>query len=173
MVIRAVGSGFMNGYSGDRAGYFGPNDPVTRGQVATILWNLQGNPAPEAGAKTFPDVGSGAYYSTAVAWASSVGVVNGYGDGSFKPNKNVTREELATMLRNYARYRGVSMEGSSADSYAAMSDAGSVSNYARSSVGWCFYHKILTGTTDGKIMPQGEATRAQAAKMVVMLSELL
>ena len=82
VVYRAAGLGLINGYEDGR---FGPNDNVTRGQVAVILWNMAGKPSPKGTPKTFPDVAAGKYYYDAVRWASSVGVVNGYGSGKFGP----------------------------------------------------------------------------------------
>lgn len=171
MIRRAVGSGFMNGYSGDREGYFGPNDKVTRGMVATILWNMEGKPQASGGAG-FSDVSYGKWYYDAVRWASSAGVVDGYGDGTFGPERNVTRQELAAMLYKYARYKGLDLRGASESAYASMSDGSSVASYARRAVGWCYTHKLLSGTKDGRIDPTGAATRAQVAKMVVMLSQI-
>lgn len=171
VVRRAVGSGFMHGYGGDRTGDFGPNDSITRAQVVTILWNMAGSPAAGGGAKDFSDLDNGKYYAEAVRWASSVRVVSGYNDGTFKPDKPVTREELATMLCNYARYCGLPMDGATADSYASMSDASDVSSYAQKSMGWCFSHGILSGS-GGRIDPKGTATRAQMAKMSVKVDDL-
>ncbi len=164
VVSRAVEYGLINGY---KDGRFGPNDKVTRGQVAVILWNMAGKPTARGAARTFPDVTAGKYYYDAVRWASSVGVVNGYGNGRFGPNDNVTREQLAVMLSNYAQGKG------SAAIYRSMRDAGSVSSWARSAVGWCFRNKIISGTKDGRINPRGNATRAEAAKMVVFLHDML
>ena len=170
VVERAVELGIFNGYEN---GNFGRNDPVQRGQVATILWNMAGQPKAKSTAKSFSDVSSGAYYAEAVAWASSIGVVSGYaGTNKFGPTNPVTRQQLAVMLRNYAKcYAGVNTDGSATD-YASMSDASSVASYARASVGWCFKNKIMSGS-NGKVNPKGNATRAEAAKMVVFLYDLL
>lgn len=168
VVADAVDMGLMSGYNVNQ---FGTIDSITRGQVATILWNFAGKPS--GGKNKFSDVSSGKYYYKAICWAASRGVVSGYGNGTFKPEKNVTREELATMLRNYAvKYKGASTAGSSTAPYASMSDRGSVSKYARASVGWCFYRKIMTGN-NGKILPKSNATRAEAAKMFVTLAKLM
>lgn len=168
VVADAVDMGIMSGYN---VNTFGTNDPITRGQVATMLWNFAGKPS--GGRNRFSDVSSGKYYYKAICWAASNGVVNGYGNGTFRPDKNVTREELATMLRNFAvKYKGASTAGSSSAPYASMSDRGSVSTYARAGVGWCFYRKIMTGN-NGKIYPKSNATRAEAAKMFVTLAKLM
>lgn len=169
VVGQAGALGLIGGYSN---GNFGPEDNITRGQVAVILWNMAGNPAAGKGAKNFSDVKSGAYYYSAVRWASSIGVVSGYSGGKFGPNDLVTREQLAVMLSNYAsKVGGLKVVGSKAD-FGKMTDAGKVSGYAVKAVGWCFKNKILSGSGN-KVMPQGNATRAQAAKMVVFLRDML
>lgn len=169
VIADAVDKGMMSGYAGNKT--FGLNDSITRGQVATVLWNLEGKPS--GGRNPFRDVASGKYYAKAVAWAASNGVVSGYKDGTFRPDKQVTREELATMIRNYAvKYKGMSKSGSSASEYAAMRDGYAVSPYARAGIGWCFRRGIMSGS-NGRINPQGTATRAQAAKMFVMLAKLM
>ncbi len=169
VVSRAAGIGLVNGYANGR---FGPNDRVTRGQVAVILWNMAGKPSARGAGKSFPDVKRGKYYYDAVRWASSVGVVNGYANGRFGPDDNVTREQFATMLANYAsKIAGKKVTGSSAD-YKSMRDASSVSAFARRSVGWCFRNKILSGAK-GRVNPQGSTTRAETAKMVVFEYDLL
>lgn len=168
VVADAVDMGLMSGYN---VNTFGTNDSITRGQVATMLWNFAGKPS--GGKNKFSDVSSSKYYYKAICWAASNGVVSGYGNGTFRPEKNVTREELATMLRNFAvKYKGASTAGSSTAPYASMSDHGSVSKYARASVGWCFYRKIMTGN-NGKVLPKSNATRAEAAKMFVTLAKLM
>ena len=161
----------MGGYDD---GNFGPDDPVTRGQAAVVLWSMADRPGAGAGARDFPDVSDeGAYHYNAVRWASSAGVVSGYENGNFGPDDNVTREQLAAMLANYARnVAGLAVEGTAGD-YAGMRDGADVSPWAVSSVGWCFGSGILSGTGDGGILPKDSATRAEAAKMVVGLYDLL
>lgn len=169
VVSRAAELGLITGYAN---GMFGTNDPITRGQVATILWRMAGQPAAGAGAKSFPDVKKGAYYYDAVRWASGMGVVSGFGNGTFGPNDKVTREQLAVMLANYAsKVAGLEVKGSAAD-FASMPDADTVSSWARTAVGWCFKQRILSGGATG-VNPKGEATRAQAAKMIVFLYDLV
>ena len=169
VVSRAAGLGLINGY-GD--GRFGPDDLVTRGQVAAILWNMAESPAVGSGARAFPDVASDRYYYRPVRWASSAGVVSGYRDGRFGPDDLVTREQLAAMLASYAKcVAGRQVTGSDSD-YASMTDAARVSPWAASSVGWCFRNGILSGKGGARVDPQGNATRAESAKMVVCLHDL-
>ena len=169
VVGKAAALGLVSGYADGR---FGPGDRITRGQAAVILWNMAGSPAAGSGARDFPDVRSDKYYYNAVRWASSAGVVSGYADGRFGPNDNVTREQLAVMLANYsARVAGKPAAGSASD-YASMGDHAKVSRWAVSAVGWCFRNKILSGSK-GNVVPQGTAARAEAAKMVVGLHDLV
>ena len=170
VVSRATGLGLINGYADGR---FGPNDPITRGQVAVVLWNMAGGPAVGTGAKSFTDVAADKYYYDAVRWASGAGVVSGYGDGTrFGPDDKVTREQLAAMLANYAEGVAKWQVTGSADDYAGMGDAESVSDWARTAVGWCFQSKILSGSA-GLLRPHGNASRAEASKMIVFLHDLL
>ena len=170
VVNRAADLGLVNGFAD---GTFGPDKQVTRGQVAVMLWNMAGRPAAAGAPKSFPDVKAGAYYYNAVRWASSVGVVNGFGDGTFGPGEDVTREQLATMLASYAKkIGGLEVKGSAAD-FASMNDAQKVSGYARPSVGWCFRNKVISGKSGNLIDPQGTATRAETAKMVVFVYDML
>ena len=169
VVADAVDKRFMSGYNASR---FGTGDSITRAQVATVLWNMQGKPRPRS-TYSFRDVGQNKYYSQAIAWAKSAGVVSGYGNGSFCPDKNVSRQELAVMLHNYAvRYRGASNSGASSASYSGMSDRGSVAAYARNAVGWCFSKGIMSGS-GGLIRPGAPASRAEAAKMFLLTGNLL
>lgn len=175
VIWKAINLGLMSGYTRKSSvdpALFGTNDNITRGQIAVILWNWAGKPEAGAKAKSFTDVKNNAYYYSAVRWAGSVGVVSGYANGSFGPNDNITRQQLAVMLANYAqKVAGVTVTGSLQD-FAAMSDASQVSSYARTAMGWCVRNGILSGS-DGALMPKGHATRAQAAKMVVFLYDLI
>ena len=176
VVNRAFDLGLISGYaSAAKVGMFGPDDHITRADLVTILWRMADRPAAASSATTFSDVARDAYYYAAVLWARDAGVVSGYSGeraGQFGPTDEVTREQLAVMLANYARsVAGKSVTGSAAD-YAAMSDASEVSPWAERAVGWCFKNAILSGS-EGKILPKDHATRAHAAKMVVFLYDLL
>lgn len=171
-IHRAADLGIINGYSGSDYGKFGPKGNVTRGQMAVILWNMAGKPKPKAGAKAFPDVLPRAYYEEAVAWASSMGIVNGYANGNYGPGDNITREQLAVMVANYAKKAGGVKVSGSAKDISQLVDGDSVSGYAVSSVAWCFKKGIIL-TQGGRLNPQQLATRATAAQMAVDLHDLL
>ncbi|OUO45006.1 hypothetical protein B5F79_10555 [Olsenella sp. An285] len=150
---------------------FGPGEPVSRAQVATILWRVAGEPAPSADAPRFPDCdySDASFYADAVSWARETEVVTGYQDGRFGPADPVTREQLATMLMRYAR--NVAREDVSADDSAlsGMVDAGSVSGFAREGMAWAVSEGIVSGDLSAgapRAFPQSPAQRDQTAKMV-------
>ena len=164
----AVSHGLLSGYAD---GDFGPQDPVSRAQVATILWRAAGSPAAPAGTPRFPDCdySDTSFYGEAVAWARAEGVVTGYQDGTFGPADSVTREQLAAMLSRHAALLAGMDVSSDGSALAAMADAGSVSAFAREALAWCVDEGILTGdmtTGAPHALPQGTAQRDQAAKMI-------
>ncbi|MDR1572506.1 MAG: S-layer homology domain-containing protein [Clostridiales Family XIII bacterium] len=143
---------------------FGPDGAMTRAMLVTALHRLEGSPdaAEYAG---FTDVAQDGPLSAAVSWAHGAGVVNGMGDGSFAPDGNITREQTAAMLYRYARHRGADV--SESGDLTAFSDAGSVSAWAREALAWANGAGIINGMGDGALAPQGGATRAQAATMLM------
>ena len=102
-------------------------------------------------------------YYKAVLWASQNKIVSGNKDGTFKPNGNITREELAIMLYNYAKFKGKDM--SKTDDLSKFSDKNKVASYAKTAVKWAVANGVITGS-GGKLNPKGNATRAEAASMI-------
>ena len=162
----------MNGYAGTNL--FGPYDNITRGQVAIVLYNMAttngftdetiGTDKGSESYKSFSDVESGAYYGKAVAWAKAAGVVNGYGDGTFKPEQDVTRQEFAKMLANYAQKFGTYQAGD-ASSLADYADGSAVDSWATDSVAWAVEKGYMGKDTD-TLAPANSIIRAEAAAMV-------
>lgn len=148
--------GLMNGTS---ATTFTPNAPTTRGMIVAILYRLEGSPA--AGLSQFSDVGSGAYYASAVSWASANGIVNGYGDGTFRPGNPITREQMAAFLYRYAVYKN--RAGSARADLSAFADAGQIASYAVEPLRWANAAGLINGVTANTLSPAGNATRAQVA----------
>lgn len=169
VIADAVDKQYLHGYN---SSLFGTKDPITRGQVATVLWNMAGK---RSGGSTnpFSDVPSDKYYTTAIKWVYREGIVRGYPDGTFKPDKPISRQELAVMLYNFAvKYKGASSKGDNPSSYVSMSDKDEVATFAEKAMGWCFARKVLTGGADSKIYPTKNATRAEAAKMFVKVGQI-
>lgn len=157
--------------SGTAADKFSPSLTTTRGMIVTILHRLAGNPVVEG--ETFTDVAPGKYYAAPVAWASSQGIVTGYGNGQFGPDKPITREQLATILYRYSAYAGLNT-GLSAD-IGSFADSAAVSTYAREAMSWAVGSGLISGVGDNKLDPGGSATRAQVAAIFTrfMTSETL
>ena len=155
---------YQNGMiSGATDTEFRPSAKITRGMIVTILWRMEGSPK-VTGIEDFTDV-KGQYYYDAVRWAAKKGIVNGYGDGRFGPNANVTREQLATILCNYAKYKGKNTKvtvdtGKYKDWY-------KVSSFAKPATQWAIKTGVITGKENGtKVDPLGTATRGEAAVML-------
>ena len=87
--------------TGTGATVFAPLDNLSRGQLATIIYRIHGNPD-TAYESRFPDVPDNTFYSVPVTWANTYGVITGYAEGTFGPDEDITREQLATMLYRYA-----------------------------------------------------------------------
>ena len=156
-------NGLMNGTS---ATTFSPNEAATRAQVAVIFYRMAGSPA-VTGDSPFTDVENGpgtAWYYNAVLWAQQNGIVSGYGDGTFHPGTNITREQLAVIFYNYAKLKGYDV--SAVNDLSGFTDAGDVSDWALPAMRWAVGNGIMGGYGDGILGPQGTATRAQVAAML-------
>ena len=158
-------NGLMDGVSTTQ---FAPNSNLTRGMVVTILYRLEGEPR-VTGSSGFTDVASGAWYADPVTWAAANGIVNGVSDTEFAPNTDITREQLAAILFRYAEYKGYDVSGR--DSLTGYTDRGSISAYALDAMRWAVDEGLITGMTATTIVPQGTATRAQCATMLMRFIE--
>ncbi len=149
--------------TGINAYTFAPGQKLTRGMLVTILHRMEGMPN-VSGKSKFPDVqDSKQFYYTAVKWATSKKIVSGYNNGKFGPDDPITREQLAVMLNNYCNYKG--KYKSVSGNLSAFKDSSKINSYAKYAVNWAVGNKIITGD-QGKINPQGNATRAEAASMI-------
>lgn len=149
--------------SGTTSTTFAPNSKLTRGMLVTILHNMEGKPK-VTGTSKFADVqNKNMYYYNAVLWASSNKIVNGYSNGKFGADDNITREQLAVMLSNYCKYKG-KYKATNAN-YSKFSDSGKISGYARIGMNWAIANNIVNGSNE-KLNPQGTANRAEAAAMI-------
>ena len=161
-------NGIMTGGS---AGSFDPLSGMTRGMLVTVLWRLEGSPAPLAQA-TYEDVEDGLWYSDAIVWATESGIATG-GDGNcFAPDGVLTRQEIATFLYRYARYAGVTTTLNTALALGSFTDAGEVSEYAVEPMLWAVQVGLMLGTADGTLSPEQPATRAAAAALLMRFDRL-
>ena len=142
---------------------FGGELNTTRGQIVTILWRLTGEPRATK-RNPFTDVSSSQYYYDAISWAYDAGVVDGFDARTFKPDQNVTREQLAAILYRYAEYMNLSTSGSAYLS--KYRDADKIANWAYDAMAWANYRGLINGTSATRIDPKGYATRAQIAAIL-------
>ena len=155
-----VEHGIMTGTS---ATTFEPNIPLSRAMVAQILYNLEGQPTAD-GKSSFTDA-SGHWAANAIAWAQETGVVSGYENNTFRPNRAVTREELAQMLYNYAAHMGYDL--TAAGNLTAFPDGSKVSDWAQTAMSWANGNQLINGFEDDTLRPGGDSTRAQAASILM------
>ena len=154
---------YENGlFSGTSDTTFSPNTSMTRAMLVTVLYRLEGQPTVN-GRSGFSDVTFNSYYEDAVTWAANNGIVNGTSTSTFSPNANVTREQMAAILYRYTQYKQYNTAANS--SLNSFSDHASVSGYAVMPLQWAVAEKLINGSA-GKLMPTGNATRAQVAAIL-------
>ena len=163
-VHRAAQLGLFNGMS---YLHFEPNGEVSRAMIVTVLYRMEGQPEVKM-SRTFSDVPSDRWYSDAVLWAYENGIAKGVSTNLFAPNEPVTREQLAAFLYRYAEWKGYDVSGRGR--MTAFTDRSSISDYAAVALSWAVNSDMLRGMdVNGKLclVPQGTATRAQAASIMV------
>ncbi len=160
-------SGMMNGVSKTD---FAPHATTSRSMIVTILYRLEGEPVVDY-AMDFTDVAGDAYYAEAVRWAASEGIVGGYGGGLFGADDAVTREQLAVILYRYAVYKGYDVSIGEDTNILSYADFADLSEYAIPAMQWACGAGIVNGTSESTLAPQGEATRAQVAAMLMRFCE--
>lgn len=158
-VVYAYENGLFSGTSDTT---FSPNASMTRAMLVTVLYRLEGQPT-VSGRSGFSDVKLNSYYEDAVTWAADNGIVNGTGATTFSPNANVTREQMAAILYRYAQYKQYGTTASAGLN--GFSDAAKVSAYAKAPLSWAVAEKLVNGS-EGRLLPTGNATRAQVAAIL-------
>lgn len=166
-VVYVYENGLMDGVSDT---LFDPDGTVTRAQLVTMLWRLDGEPSVNY-ALPFTDVSGGEWYAEAVRWAAGEGIVNGVSDTEFAPNAAVTREQLAAILHRYAQHKGYDVSIGESTNILSYSDFASISEYAISAMQWVCGEGIITGVTESTLEPRGTATRAQSAAILMRFLE--
>ncbi len=153
-VYWAADEKITTGYSGARAGLFGVNDDITRGQVVTFLWKIAGNPAPRKNTQTFKDVPTTHSFYKAIQWAVEQGIASGYSSGNFGPNDNCTRGQIATFLWKYAGKKAP------AKNTQTFSDVPTTHSFYKA-VQWAVEQGITSGFADGSFGVTRTCTRGQ------------
>ena len=142
---------------------FSPHGTATRGMMATILWRMEGSPAPK-GKNSFTDVEAGKWYADAITWTAENGIFAGYGKDKFGPDDPITREQLAAIFYRYADYKGydLTVKGN-LDKF---KDADKITDYAKTAMQWAVGNGLVKGKSSNLLDPQGTATRAEIAAML-------
>ena len=162
-------NGMMNGVS---ATSFGPDMTTNRAMVVTILYRLAGSPdlSDENLGYPFADVDASSWYGDAVYWARLNGITNGTSNTTFGPNGAITREQMAAILYRYASFMGydVTVDNAALNTYA---DASQISSYAVTAMQWANETGLITGRSETTLAPQGTATRAEVATILMRFCE--
>ena len=161
----AAKNGLMNGVSDNE---FAPNGALIRAMFVTVLYRMENEP--ETANAAFTDVVSGSWYEKAVAWAYAGGLVTGVSETEFAPEDTITREQMATILYRYAKFKGMDVSVRGETSY---TDKDAISDYAADAVIWAATKAVMSGNADGSFAPTDNATRAEAAAVFMRIQEIL
>lgn len=157
--------------SGTTETLFKPSANMNRAMVAIVFHRMEGSPKVEY-SSAFKDVADNQYYTSSVLWAKQNGIINGYMDGTFKPTKNVTREEMATMIYNFAKYKKIKVQATK--DITGYKDYSEITPYGIGTLQWAIEKGIISGKDNGtRLDPLGNATRAECAKMLVQAHNLI
>ena len=158
-----IQNGYMNGVS-DKL--FDVHGSVTRAQVVTILYRMEGEPSVDGLNNPFTDVNVDAWYTNAVVWAADNGIVKGVSETEFDPNTEITREQIVTILYRYDGEQEVTE-----DKLDGFTDAASVRDYAVDAMNWAIANEIVNGVTETTLAPANTATRAQICTIMMRYLE--
>ena len=155
---------FMSGMGyliGKADGTFGPRNSIMRKTVALLLYRISGEPA-VSGYMPFTDVSDGIYYN-AILWASQAGVINGYEDGTFRPDSTISRQHFAIMLHRYSLFKGYVLNGDHSRNLSVFADSASITEASEDACQWAYANGFIVGRENGNFEPWGATTRAQLA----------
>lgn len=163
----AASAGWVNGVS---AGEFQPNGTLTRAAFVTMLGRMAGVKDTDYTTSVFRDVPDGEWYTSFVAWATENGIVDGYGDGIFLPQNNITRQEMAKIMAKYLNWKGLDTTPSSEISSYPINDLNTIGGWALEPVCFCYEQGLLNGR-GSNFAPQANATRAEACVVLCRLQK--
>ena len=161
----AIANGLLGGTGGDT---FSPEGTLTRAQVITVLWRLEGEPQ-AANAISFTDVSDGQWYTDVIRWAVREGIMGGYDDGSFGPNNPIKWQELAAILYRYAGYKGYDVTAKGDPT--SFTDPAKIGSWAYEAVQWACGAALLETEGCGMIDPAGNTKRCEFAAAITRFME--
>ena len=153
-----------NIFNGFTSTIFGPDSTMTRGQMVTVLWRMNGSPEPEKDCP-FTDVAAASPYRKAIAWAVENGLSNGYTETTFAPGQAISRQQFLTILYRYAQFKEYDVSVGEDTNILSYTDVESVSIYAVPAMQWACGAGVAYGI-DGKLMPTSPAPRYQVAEFL-------
>jgi hypothetical protein len=162
-----VERGLFNGVSEKE---FAPNNSMTRGMFVTVMGRLA-DVSQNIKTDKFSDVSSDMYYAPYVAWASQNSIVNGIEQGKFGPDGSITREQLASIIYRYAKYKNYDLSSNENSNISRFGDYTQISDFAVEAINWCVEAGIIQGKDDGNLYPKNTATRAEVAAMLYRFIE--
>ena len=162
-VSEVVAKGIVSGTSDTT---YEPEGTLTRAMFAVMLHRYAGEPVANY-AMSYSDLQNDMWYTEAVRWASSTGIVKGYDDNTFRPDESITREQAAAVLKRYAEFVDESNPLWNETNILSYKDADSISEWAADSIRWAVGAGVMKGKTDETIDPKVNITRAEIAQMLV------
>jgi hypothetical protein len=165
-IREAIQRGLFNGVSETS---FDPNGTLSRAMIITVLWRLSGSPAPQ-GNVSFSDLEAGKWYSGPIAWAAENGIVQGYEDGRFGTNDDVSRDQIVTIIFRYAEQSGMDMSGRA--DISGFADADAVPSWATDATAWAVNAGLIRGRDDNTLSPAAGATRAELATIMIRFLDM-
>ena len=150
---------------------FSPDMAITRGMVVTVLYRLQGAPDADALEMPFDDVYEDDYYYDSIKWGAEYGVILGFGDGTYRPDIIITREQMAAIFYRYAELNGFTFDR--VRDYEGFDDDELIEEYARPAIAFLYEAEIINGKPHNMYEPQGDATRAEFAAVIHRFVESL
>ena len=142
---------------------FAPNADITRGMMITILYRAESEPY-VSGTYTFEDVDENMYYAKAIVWGQQNGIIKGYSETEYAPEKPVLREQIAAIMFRYAQYKG--MNAVTLEENLHFTDSNEISEYAISAMNWAVGTGLIKGYEDNTVRPLNNATRVEVAAML-------
>lgn len=155
----------MNGVS---SAEFAPNSNLNRAMLVAMLYRHEGEPDVTS-PNTFSDIESGQWYTNSIIWASVNGIVDGYGNGMFGINDDITREQAAAIMMRYAEYKGLDM--TITNEFTTYSDASEISSWSLNAMKWANAKGLINGRAANTLSPKGNTTRAEAATLLMRFIE--
>ncbi len=160
-----VVNGLMMGITSNT---FEPDSASSRAMIVTVLHRLEGKPEAK-NAQVFDDVAEGQWYTEAIAWAAENDIVLGYGNGSFGPDDNITRQQLAAILYRYAKYKGYDLTAEKDIDHFV--DADKIGAWAYEALTWAYNKNIVQGVGNDTMLPGANAQRSEIAAMIMRFCE--